>query len=130
MCDVLSHSAVSNSDPMDCSPPGSSVHGMFQARVMEWVAISCSRPTQGLNLYLLCPLHWQADSLPLSHLGSPQLIGSGYQTSKMVGWMDKWKERMKSWLGGGGDVGLLAGWLRVDCISGWMSGSRKNVDGG
>ena len=30
-------------DPMDCSPPGSSVHGIFQARIMEWVAISFSR---------------------------------------------------------------------------------------
>ena len=27
------------SDPMDCSPPGSSVHGIFQARVLEWVVI-------------------------------------------------------------------------------------------
>ena len=27
------------SDPMDCSPPGSSVHGIYQARVLEWVAI-------------------------------------------------------------------------------------------
>ena len=30
-------------DPMDCSPPGSSVHGIFQARTLEWVAISSSR---------------------------------------------------------------------------------------
>ena len=30
-------------DPMDCSIPGSSVHGIFQARVLEWVAISFSR---------------------------------------------------------------------------------------
>ena len=30
-------------EPMDCSPPGSSVHGTFQARVLEWVAISFSR---------------------------------------------------------------------------------------
>ena len=30
-------------DPMDCSPPGSSVHGIFQARIQEWVAISSSR---------------------------------------------------------------------------------------
>ena len=28
------------SDPMDCSPPGSSVHGIFQARVLEWAAIA------------------------------------------------------------------------------------------
>ena len=30
-------------DPMDCSPPGSSVHGIFQARILEWVASSFSR---------------------------------------------------------------------------------------
>ena len=30
-------------DPMDCSLPGSSVHGIFQARILEWVAISSSR---------------------------------------------------------------------------------------
>ena len=30
------------SDPMDCSLPGSSVHGIFQARVLEWVAIAFS----------------------------------------------------------------------------------------
>ena len=35
-CSVVSDS----SDPMDCSPPGSSVHGIFQARVLEWRAIS------------------------------------------------------------------------------------------
>ena len=39
-------------DPMNCSLPGSSVHGIFQARILEWVAISFSRrssPTQGSN---------------------------------------------------------------------------------
>ena len=30
-------------NPMDCSPPGSSVHGILQARILEWVAISSSR---------------------------------------------------------------------------------------
>ena len=34
-------------DPMDCSPPGSSVHGIFQARVLEWSAIAFSE----LNAY-------------------------------------------------------------------------------
>ena len=29
-------------DPIDCSPPGSSVHGIFQARVLEWGAIAFS----------------------------------------------------------------------------------------
>ena len=30
-------------DPMDCSPPGSYVHGIFQARILEWAAISISK---------------------------------------------------------------------------------------
>ena len=41
---VKSESEVAKScptlrDPMDCSPPGSSIHGIFQARILEWVAI-------------------------------------------------------------------------------------------
>ena len=32
-------------DPMDCSPPGSSVHGTLQAGILEWVAMSSSRPS-------------------------------------------------------------------------------------
>ena len=57
---------------MDCSLPGSSVHESFQARILEWVAISYSKEiflTQGSNLSLLHLLHWQAVSLPLSHMG-------------------------------------------------------------
>ena len=39
-----SHSVLSNAcGPMDCSLPGSSVHGIFQARILEWAAISSSR---------------------------------------------------------------------------------------
>ena len=37
------------SDPMDCSPPGSSVHGIFQARVLEWVAIAFSNKIDNLE---------------------------------------------------------------------------------
>ena len=36
------------SDPMDFSPPGSSVHGIFQARVLEWGAIALSVAQLGL----------------------------------------------------------------------------------
>ena len=38
------------SDPMDCSPPGSSIHGIFQARVLEWGAIAFSFPFLGVTL--------------------------------------------------------------------------------
>ena len=37
---VVAQSCPTPSDPMDCSPPGSSIHGIFQARVLEWGAIA------------------------------------------------------------------------------------------
>ena len=40
---VKSLSCVRLCDPVDCSPPGSSIHGILQARILEWVAISFSR---------------------------------------------------------------------------------------
>ena len=39
----VAQSCPTLSDPMDCSPPGSSVHGIFQARALEWGAIAFSR---------------------------------------------------------------------------------------
>ena len=60
------------SNPVDCSPPGSSVHGIISKNtgvgchfLLQGIFL-----TQGLNLHLLRPLPWQADSVPLSHLGS------------------------------------------------------------
>ena len=60
--------------PVDCSPPGSSIHGIFQAKMLQWIAISFSRgpslPRNEIFFFLisgclLLLLHWQADSLPL-----------------------------------------------------------------
>ena len=67
------------------SLPGSSVHGILQARILDWVAIPSSKDTgvgsyfllqgvfltQGSNLHLL---NWQVHSLPLSQQGSPFLF--------------------------------------------------------
>ena len=53
-------------NPMDCSPPGSSVHGILQAKILGCNAISSSRrssSTQGSKRHLLCLLHWQAGVL-------------------------------------------------------------------
>src|SRR5574339_455612 len=38
----VTQSCPTPSDPMDCSPPGSSIHGIFQARVLDWGAITFS----------------------------------------------------------------------------------------
>ena len=65
-------------DPMDYSLPGSSVHGILQARILEWVTMPSSKGssqprdiTQGSNSHLLCLLHWQMCSLPLVPPGKP-----------------------------------------------------------
>ena len=67
---------------MDCSLPGSSVHGISQARILEWVAISFSKGSSQPGIELMSPVSpaLQVDSLdPLSHGGSPQLknVSSG-----------------------------------------------------
>jgi len=55
--EVKSLSLVWLCNPMDCSPPGSSIHGIFQARVLEWVVISFSRGSS-----------WPRDQTQVSHI--------------------------------------------------------------
>ena len=55
-------------DPTDCSPPGSSVHGILQARILEWVAISFSRGSSWLRDRTL---HCRQILYCLSHQGRP-----------------------------------------------------------
>ena len=40
---LVTQSCLTLCDPMDCSPPGCSVHGILQARILEWVAMPSSR---------------------------------------------------------------------------------------
>ena len=66
--------------PMDCSPPVSSVREVSQARILEWFAISYSGGSFQARgqTHVSSLLHWQVDSLLLSHLRSPKgfLIGT------------------------------------------------------
>ena len=71
---LVTQSYLTLCDPMDCSLSGSSVHGDSPGKntgVGFHALLQGIFPTQGSNLRLLCLLHWQADFLPLSHLGSP-----------------------------------------------------------
>ena len=43
VCVLVAQSCLTLCDPTDCSPPGSSVHGISQSRILEWVAILSSR---------------------------------------------------------------------------------------
>ena len=62
-------------DPMDCSHSGSSVHGIFQARLRA--LLQEIFPTQGSNLSLLCLPYWHAGLLWKGHLGSPKTAQNG-----------------------------------------------------
>ena len=71
------HSFVSNScNPVDCSLPGSSVHGILQARILEWVAISFSRESSQSRDWMLV-----------------SCIVSGFFTSEPPRW-DGWLEQI------------------------------------
>ena len=72
LCVRGAQSSPTLSDLMDCSLPGSSVHGIFQATMLERVAIPFSKGSSPPHLCFSC--HWQVDCLPLSHLGSPTKV--------------------------------------------------------
>ena len=69
-CAKLLQSCLTLCDPVDYSPPGSSVHGLLQARILEWVAVSLSRdlPDPGIEPVSPVAPALQADSLPLRHV--------------------------------------------------------------
>ena len=48
---LVAQSYLTISDPMDCSPPGSSVDGILQARILEWVAMAFSRGSIVKEIY-------------------------------------------------------------------------------
>ena len=57
---------------MDCRSAGTSVHAIFQARILEWVVISFSRDLPDPGIEPESPV-LQVDSLPLNHLGIPAM---------------------------------------------------------
>ena len=76
VCFVISDSC----DPMDCSSQGSSVHGLFQARILEWVAVYHSRGSPNPGIKPASP-------------GSPASEGGFFTTSATwVGvWLSRWE---------------------------------------
>ena len=68
-------------DPMDCSPPGPSVHGDSQARILEWVAISFSRRSSQPRdwtcaSYIL--YHWATRQVPSQKMRGPKIPGGSF----------------------------------------------------
>ena len=61
-------------DPMDCSPPGSSVHGIFQARILEWVVTPTSRGSSWpRDVTCVSYLSWIGSRFFTTSTGSPTI---------------------------------------------------------
>ena len=66
----VAQSCLTLSDPMDCSLPGSSIHGIFQARVLEWGAIASPKGMATNSCILAWRIPWTVEP------GRPQPMGS------------------------------------------------------
>ena len=73
----VAQSCLTLCDLMDCSPPGSSVHGILQARILEWLASPFSRGSSWPKDQTQSPV-LQADSLPSETSGKEITMGTLY----------------------------------------------------
>ena len=78
-------------DPMDCSPPNSSVHWILQARIVEWVAVPSSRGSSPPRdwTHVSKSLHWQVGSLslvPLLNQGEVTVLDEDMFVSRVHSW--------------------------------------------
>ena len=94
----VAHSCPTLRNPMDCSLPGSSVHAIFQARVLEWGAIAFSEAWLRVIIFLLdlffqvvCILK-SGVSVLCSHLRSPTLEKAMAPHSSTLAWKIPWME--------------------------------------
>ena len=130
--------------PMDCSPPGSPVHGIFQPRVLEWVAISFSRgssqpkdrtgsPTLQATLYRLSHQgspkgSWSQTALPPGVLSQGTAFYSGRYTRGLakgcIHAITKWQAQFFKDICLGGEIQILSNSLPQNKISQWSLAPR------
>ena len=82
-CKLVTQSCQTLCDLMDCSPPGSSIHGILQARILEWVAISFSSGSFQSRIKPRSPA-LQVDSLSTEPPGKPTLRSKKGGSSKCL----------------------------------------------
>ena len=109
LCVLVAKSCLTLCNPMDCSPPGSSVHGIFWTRILEWVAIPFSRGSSWPKDRTWSPA-LQAASLPLSHQRRRPRISSHFSKESWFLLHEKCSQKPRS----GGWECLL--WLRCSCF--------------
>ena len=98
----VAQSCPTLSDPMDCSPPGSSLHEVFQARVLDWGATAFSERCPELGLKLCChrPAIVQTFSSKMPHVARlhwvPQTLYSVWSRRVLLSVPSQYKSEMKS----------------------------------
>ena len=109
-------------DPMDCHPPGSSVHGILQARILEWVAIFFSKWSSQPSdqTQVSCIGRWIL--YHLSHQGNPYNQGYGFSHSHV--WM--WQLDHKEGWAPRTDAFRLWCWRRLLIIP-WIARSNQSI---
>ena len=101
---LLSHLSCVSLRLLDCSPPGSSVHGIFHARMLEWVAVASSRGSpwprgQTHISYVFCLFRWVLYGW--YHLRSPMFCSSPWkQGRKLIYELLAKKKAGQQWLRG------------------------------
>ena len=80
----VTQSCPTPSHPMDCSPPGSSIHGICQARVLEWVAIDLAQNSLELKLPSRSSLPFYAKQRTLSPKGKKKILSLITPSSQLV----------------------------------------------
>ena len=96
-------SCLTLSDPLDCSPPGSSVHGILQARILEWDAMPSSRgssPPRDWTSSLMSPALARQVLHHESHTESPQCIHTPKHCTVHVKYIQVLASVPQSWGGG------------------------------
>ena len=76
----IAQSCLTLSDPMDCSPPGFSIHGIFQARVLEWgaIAFSISLATREFKITYVACIVFLLDGTGLENENQPGCGGGRF----------------------------------------------------
>ena len=87
---LVAQSCLMLCDPVDCSPPGSSVHGIMQARILEWAAISFSRGSSQPRdqTWVFCIA--SRFSYHLNHQGSPYCFSWHIASSFQIESDERW----------------------------------------
>ena len=95
---LVTQSCPTLRDPINCSPPGSSVHGIFQARILEWLSFPSPGDLPNAGIESRSPaLH--ADSLPTELWGKPSpFLDTLYLICLLILRRKKLRDRDRKWL--------------------------------